>query len=226
MEINKKILASIFVIGLLAFAMGYGTYSYFSDTAKSTGNTFTAGTLDLKLWGSSWEDNVIGTWVSPANWAPGEEVSATLKMKNVGTIGAYWLYIGIKTPVVGDLRSQVNITEFVIEELWGGYNHVGWMSDSTYSPWVIANDGYLTLEEFGMYAGTGTPYGFMAYGDDILGPSGELTLRMTFVFNPNAGNEYQGASSNFELTVAIFQEGYPVNFVQVGGSPPSYGYGN
>jgi predicted ribosomally synthesized peptide with SipW-like signal peptide len=44
---NKKILASIFVIGILALAMGYGTYSYFSDTETSTGNKFQAGTLDL-----------------------------------------------------------------------------------------------------------------------------------------------------------------------------------
>jgi len=46
-EMNKKILASIFVIGILALAMGYGTYSYFSRTKTSTGNTFTAGTMDL-----------------------------------------------------------------------------------------------------------------------------------------------------------------------------------
>jgi len=50
---NKKILASIFVIGLLAFAMGYGTYSFFSDTEKSTGNVFTAGTIDIAVDGEN-----------------------------------------------------------------------------------------------------------------------------------------------------------------------------
>jgi len=46
---NKKILVSIFVIGILALAMGWGTYSYFSDTETSTGNVFQAGTIDLAV---------------------------------------------------------------------------------------------------------------------------------------------------------------------------------
>jgi predicted ribosomally synthesized peptide with SipW-like signal peptide len=50
---NKKILASIFVIGMLAFAMGWGTYSFFSDTEKSTGNVFTAGTIDIAVDGQN-----------------------------------------------------------------------------------------------------------------------------------------------------------------------------
>jgi predicted ribosomally synthesized peptide with SipW-like signal peptide len=50
---NKKILASIFVIGMLALAMGWGTYSFFSDTEKSTGNVFTAGTIDIAVDGQN-----------------------------------------------------------------------------------------------------------------------------------------------------------------------------
>jgi predicted ribosomally synthesized peptide with SipW-like signal peptide len=48
---NKKILASIFVIGILALAMGWGTISYYSDTETSTGNVFQSGTIDLILFG-------------------------------------------------------------------------------------------------------------------------------------------------------------------------------
>ena len=48
---NKKILASIFVIGILALAMGWGTYSYYSDKETSTGNVFQSGTIDLALGG-------------------------------------------------------------------------------------------------------------------------------------------------------------------------------
>jgi len=49
---NKKILASIFVIGILALAMGWGTYSWFSDKETSTGNVFQSGTIDLILFGT------------------------------------------------------------------------------------------------------------------------------------------------------------------------------
>ncbi len=51
--INKKILMSVFIIGLLAFGLGYGTYSYFSDTEKSTGNVFTAGIIDIEVDGQN-----------------------------------------------------------------------------------------------------------------------------------------------------------------------------
>jgi predicted ribosomally synthesized peptide with SipW-like signal peptide len=37
------------VIGLVASAIGMGTYAYFSDTETSSGNTFTAGSIDLKI---------------------------------------------------------------------------------------------------------------------------------------------------------------------------------
>jgi predicted ribosomally synthesized peptide with SipW-like signal peptide len=45
----KKILASLMVIALVAGLVGAGMSAYFSDTETSTGNTFTAGTLDLQL---------------------------------------------------------------------------------------------------------------------------------------------------------------------------------
>ena len=51
--ISKKILVSVFIIGLLAFGLGWGTYSYFSDTEKSTGNVFTAGTIDIAVDGQN-----------------------------------------------------------------------------------------------------------------------------------------------------------------------------
>jgi len=46
---NKKILISLSVIGLVAAIVVGGTIAYFSDTETSTGNTFTAGAIDLKV---------------------------------------------------------------------------------------------------------------------------------------------------------------------------------
>jgi predicted ribosomally synthesized peptide with SipW-like signal peptide len=46
---NTKILASLVIIGLVASTIGFGTYAFFSDVEKSTGNTFTAGKIDLKV---------------------------------------------------------------------------------------------------------------------------------------------------------------------------------
>lgn len=40
---------SILAIGIAAAMLGAGTFAYFSDTETSSGNTFTAGTIDLTL---------------------------------------------------------------------------------------------------------------------------------------------------------------------------------
>ncbi|MDP2967529.1 MAG: TasA family protein [bacterium] len=46
---NKRILISLSVIGAVAALVIGGTIAYFSDTETSTGNTFTAGTIDISV---------------------------------------------------------------------------------------------------------------------------------------------------------------------------------
>jgi predicted ribosomally synthesized peptide with SipW-like signal peptide len=45
---KKRILLSLIVLGTAASAIILGTSAFFSDTETSSGNTFTAGALDLK----------------------------------------------------------------------------------------------------------------------------------------------------------------------------------
>lgn len=61
----KNIFKSLLVVVAVAAVAGGATYSYFSDTATISGNTFTAGTMDLKI-----DQNVVGTnydWVDDFN---------------------------------------------------------------------------------------------------------------------------------------------------------------
>ena len=83
----KKILIPVMAC-VLSLGLVGGAFAYFNDTETSTGNTFTAGTLDLVLSDDDEtdQDGVTATWVSPANWAPGDTVPATLTMKNIGTV--------------------------------------------------------------------------------------------------------------------------------------------
>ena len=46
---TKKILISLTIIGVVAAIAVGGTIAFFSDTETSTGNTFTAGAIDLKI---------------------------------------------------------------------------------------------------------------------------------------------------------------------------------
>jgi len=80
----KKILgltlAVVLVIGLVAG----GTWAYFSDTETSTGNVFSAGTIDLEV-------NTENPWTSAAvttelsDLKPCEVGWVTITIKNVGT---------------------------------------------------------------------------------------------------------------------------------------------
>ena len=65
---NKRLILSLSIIGVVAAIAVGGTIAYFSDTETSTGNTFTAGSIDLKIAskatynGEPWE---FGTWGQP-----------------------------------------------------------------------------------------------------------------------------------------------------------------
>lgn len=63
---NKKILLSLSVMGIVAALAIGGTIAYFSDTETSTGNTFTAGAIDLKIDNTSYAiDFTIPGYVNP-----------------------------------------------------------------------------------------------------------------------------------------------------------------
>ena len=69
---NKKILVSLSVIGAVAAIAVGGTIAYFSDTETSTGNTFTAGEIDLTVDNTSYRSNNSGALVAQpgTTWAP------------------------------------------------------------------------------------------------------------------------------------------------------------
>jgi predicted ribosomally synthesized peptide with SipW-like signal peptide len=85
MKRTKRILMSLMTIALVGALVGGGVYAYFSDTETSTGNTFTAGTLDLNLDGGN--TNVVKFTVG--NVKPGDSGGGTWTVANVGSIAGY-----------------------------------------------------------------------------------------------------------------------------------------
>lgn len=76
--LNKKMLLSLLVIGVVSVTAGAGTWAYFSDTETSTANTFTAGTLNLL------EDTEFSMTAGPM--APGESDTQWYNVSNDGTL--------------------------------------------------------------------------------------------------------------------------------------------
>jgi len=90
----KKILISLMTIALVGALIGGGIYAYFSDVETSTGNVFTAGTLNLNLTDTSDDgsESETATWVF-SNIAPGETggggAGAGLTVSNTGSLDGY-----------------------------------------------------------------------------------------------------------------------------------------
>ena len=124
---NKKILASIVVIALMASALGIGTYAVLSDNETSVGNSFTAGTLDLKINGA--DTNVVAFTVT--NMRPGNQPKNTFVLSNAGSLNGVLdisnvvlsdaengriepeIEAGDTTDDLGELSSVVNLRLFI-----------------------------------------------------------------------------------------------------------------
>jgi len=233
---RKKILTGLIVIGILALAINWGTYSYYSDTGTSSANAFTSGTMDLRLNG---EDSVTATWKSPSNWSPGKTVTGTISLTNVGNVYAETLLFDFKNLVItdggsdgSDLSTKIYVTD------WDFYKEGTWISGpGDFYMWLFDvdgnGDGHCSLYELTI-APNYTPYmwecpledltliedkdlsGTITYGDIVRTPAGAPEssgvcdawggIRMTFEFDPDAGNEYQADTASFDLEVKIFND--------------------
>lgn len=86
---KRLVISSLLIICVAALVVSLGTFAYFSDSASSTGNTFSAGTLKLNS-GSG-----IITLACPAtsNLAPGGTETCTFDIQNTGSIDASSLVV-------------------------------------------------------------------------------------------------------------------------------------
>ncbi len=89
----KNIIKSFVVVVAVAAVASIATWSYFSDSGSSTNNTFSAGTLNLKLSDSNEtaQDNVTASF-GGTNLYPGQTLPEQyITVRNDGTINAHHL---------------------------------------------------------------------------------------------------------------------------------------
>jgi predicted ribosomally synthesized peptide with SipW-like signal peptide len=114
MEINRKVLISLFIIGILALGIGWGTHSLFTDTETSSNNTFTAATLDLTVNGPGFSASI-----TLSNMKPGDEsVYYKWILKNVGSIPGK---LSVTFGTMDDEENGINEPEGIAEAQPYGY---------------------------------------------------------------------------------------------------------
>lgn len=122
---NKKIYLSLLVIGMAATVAGAGTWAYFTDTATSTENTFTAGVLDLKV-GETTSGGISNENFSVYNVMPGDSYkdAGQITVRNNCSVDGY-LSARISS-LKGNESLAKDLTIYIYDNdpnQWGGWAH-------------------------------------------------------------------------------------------------------
>lgn len=190
----KRLVFSILVVASVLGSIGVGSWAYFSDVATSTGNSFTMGTLDLRVregagadeW--DWADGVSITW-SMTNMKPGDEVYRWVDLKSVGSLQGGSLRARADNTVQGtqDMDRMLEIASLALTNgattdgraLVADANGNGWkdLDDLEAGPLVLPWD-----------------------------PTGGVhTWELSVRFHPTAGNPYKGGTVTSTFSFVLNQ---------------------
>lgn len=150
----RVILVLVVVAGIIAAAGSGGTLAYFTSTATSTENTFTAGTVRLLV---ADDDDVaaasIDGSISGTNLKPGDTVYGYITVSNAGTLpfdyglkytatnGATALIAGTGTDPTLEVYSGVTSTNCAEGNVDGGTSEYGPTTLSTVANTTIFDSG-------------------------------------------------------------------------------------
>jgi predicted ribosomally synthesized peptide with SipW-like signal peptide len=221
----KRVLLGIFLIGIVATLAGIGTFAYFSDTGRSYDNTFTAGTLDLKVSHSSagpWTDGVTGTWAL-SNMKPGDEApTGSVFFKNFGSLASSTMEITCSYTVTEESPQTASDTDpntDIHPDEMAKYMIITMMryrndqvdidcltghdsySGQTQDDWKIndANgDGKISLYELKL-----DPLVNLPSPDTQPNKTAQLDMRLKF--DENAGSDFQGDAFNLTMIFTLNQ---------------------
>lgn len=199
---NKRILISLSVIGLVAAIAIGGTIAYFSDTETSGRNVFTAGTIDIEI-----KDGDNG-----AIWEGGFE------MRDLKPCETAYINFVISNP--GD--NPVNIWKHIKNVIPSGgistepEQEVGGDTINDIDKWILYD---LSVKVTCPAAGCGDPKGSgwwqtiydenvtvagITSKDVFLGmipAEGTMKVTQSYHLKPETGNEYQGDEMAFDIEI-------------------------
>ncbi len=143
----KSILVTIFITGILASGIGWGTYAAFSDTETSNSNLFTAGTLDLTVNGHNGDNAQI---FNVANMKPGSQPTGYWNLQNIGSLSGT---LSISSIAVTNNENGIIEPETEAGDVSAGVGELG--SVVSIRLYIDADkDGYYSVGDTYLYQGT------------------------------------------------------------------------
>ncbi|MEK7565943.1 MAG: TasA family protein [Patescibacteria group bacterium] len=198
----KRIVLSLIVLALAGSVAIGATRAYFSDTETSTGNTFSAGTLDLNL--DSGNTNVVKFTVS--NKAPGDTGTGTWTIKNVGTVNGF---LDVQPITLSDDDNNCNEPEAAVPDATCGSVGGGDLSaNMNVDLFVDANNN--TIYDVGgdtpIYTGLLSGIATAGYDSSIALNAGATNyITLNWGIPTTAGNIIQSDSSTLGMTFELGQ---------------------
>jgi len=201
-------------MALVALLIGGGTYAYFSDTETSTGNTFTAGTLDLTVGSADpTTEKIAFNSLKPGDTSGDVGVTPIAwEIKNTGTIN------GNLTIECGAITNNENGLTEPEEEAddTGAPGELG--ANLLVAFWIENTSGnyYLKSDGTRVACGVSPPsdaYDILDnYDEDtwaslatITGGASAGTFHVEYNLTPETGNDVQSDNCTFDLTFRLDQ---------------------
>lgn len=177
------------------------TRAAWSDTAQSTGNVFTAGSLDLKLTDDNEidEDNVSMTWGELGMVPGGTPIDKTLSLKNSGTVAGNHVHFSVANTVTDNGAAATPDMDSYLEVSTLEYDTVDILGEITDSN----GNSYIDLADFSAAGLIGDDSD--ATGNALIDTGADHTLRMVVGLNTATPSDIQGDSVETTLTATLHQ---------------------
>lgn len=227
MSMNRRILMSVLAISITLALVGGATFALFQDTETSSGNTFTSGTLDLKIKDGNqvWSDGITVAEWTMSNMIPGVTTCAgSIDLREIGSLTADHLKISCSYTVTdapdvesdtywattgNDFAKYMEITYLVYKDstwqikyengIWSILGTPPYPPGYTSGDWEISNsDGVGGISLCDLYF---DPLDNLPPPDGLLEPQLDMYLK----FRADAGNDLQGDTLNLTMTFTLNQ---------------------
>ena len=188
----KKLTVVAVLVALVGVAANSGTLAVFSDAAPSNNNTFTTGTLDLKLSDNNETDlDSVSTSVTFTAMAPGDTVTDRIVPKNTGSLALRYAISASATNADSKgLKDQLVLTIKTIDVTTPGIPCDNFDGTQLYTGDTDSTAGKLVGDN---------TQGAQA-GDRILAAAASETLCFRVNLPLNTGNTFQNATTTVTFT--------------------------
>lgn len=205
---KRHVLKSVLTIAIVAVMVGGATLAYFSDTETSSGNTMSAGTLDLKIrdGGVNWSDGITTAEWTLSDMKPGHTAYGSVDFKNFGSIYADHMEITCSYTITDPPGPESDTEESTAADKMAGEMII---SNMVYSydtnevdclPLITDANGNGTKDLYDLKVGGVDNLPLRQTGVQF------ADLNMTLQFSPGAGNDFQGDILDLTMIFVLNQD--------------------